>query len=89
MKLSLYSNRTRNPFALGPCVGQDPQCGNHGPNMNHHGPNVNPNGNQWNIVCIAHFCVGITLDMLISCCLSPVSLSWVANVNVVSGGIWA
>ena len=32
---------------------------------------------------------GLSLDMSISCCSSPVSSRWSANVNTVSGGIWA
>ena len=33
--------------------------------------------------CVGYFCVGITLVMLISCFLSPVSSRLVANMNIV------
>ena len=35
------------------------------------------------------YCIDIALDMLILCCLSPFCLYWVANMNKVSGEIWA
>ena len=40
-----------------------------------------------NIVCVGHFRIGIPLGMLNLYCLSPVSLHWVANANMVSGGM--
>ena len=59
------------------------------PNMCHNKPNANPNASRWNIVCIGHVCIGITLGMLISCYLSHLRLRWTANMIEVSGGIQA
>ena len=50
---------------------------------------ASPNASRWNIVRIGYFRVGIKLDMSISCCLSAVSLRWVAKANAVTDGIWA
>ena len=60
-----------------------------GPNAKPHGPNVSPSPSWWNIVCVGYAMVWFMLAMKISCCLCQLRAHWVANANVVSGGIWA
>ena len=82
--LSLYSRtRTHSPWTLALvytplrpfCIGKTKMLVSKKPL----GHNANQNTSRWNIVCVGQFCVGIVLVMSISCCLFPVSLSWVAN----------
>ena len=60
-----------------------------GPNANTRGPTARPNVRQWNIVSVGQFCIGITLGIYISCCLSRFCLCWVPNENAVYAGIQA
>ena len=41
------------------------------------------------MVALGNIWVGLSLGMLISCCLSAQRLLWVPNANAVSGEIWA
>ena len=67
----------------------EPNANPQGPNANHNQPSAGPNVSWWNIVCVVYTRVRFALGMSISCCLSHFCSCWVANENVVSGGIWA
>ena len=55
--------------------------------------NVNPNASWWNNVALGNFhvgqhCFGFALGMLILCCLSTFSRSWVCVDNQCEGFFW-